>query len=209
MIDYSVTPLFPVPLYRTPLGSLEKNIRELIETLEFEEMPSKNGHYTVNKYILDQEKFTPLKNRIQYHVNNFLYEVLGCDKNLEFQIQNSWINRHSLNDWADSHRHNNSLISGVYYIDVNDDSGTITFLKDKSHYNLWPEMIDVEIDQTKLNFFNAQTWDVLPKKNDLIMFPSLLYHAVSENKSNKLRYSLAFNVFPRGTLGGSINTLKI
>ncbi len=35
----------------------------------------------------------------------------------------------------------------------------------------------------------------------LILFPSNLMHRVNENKSHKNRYSLAFNLFCKGTFG--------
>lgn len=211
MMEYSVTPLFPIPLYRTSLGSLDRSIKDIIEELEFERMPSDNGFYTVDKNVLDRQELQSLKNKIQSHINNFLYEVIDCETTIKFEIQNSWINRHSKSDWAPSHRHSNSLISGVYYIDVDETSGDISFIKDKNFFNLWYDNIDIEtgVHQEKKNFFNVSTWNVTPKKNDLLMFPSLLYHSVSESRSDRVRHSLAFNVFPRGTIGSKLNRLTI
>jgi len=211
MMEHTVTPLFPIPLYSASLGSLENNIRNSVNSLEFERMPSEDGHYTVDKFVLDREEFAPLKQKIQNHIEQFLYEVLNCDPEVNFEIQNSWINKHNENDSAGLHNHSNSLISGVYYIDVDDVSGAISFLKDKGHINLWPDVVNIQTDydSKKLNIFNTQWWNYIPKKNDLIMFPSMLYHQVEENRSKKIRYSLAFNVFPRGNLGGTLNKLKI
>lgn len=210
-MEHQVTPLFPIPLYSASLGSLENNIRKTVNELDYDRMPAENGYYTADKFILEREDFAPLKNKIQKHIDHFLYEVLNCDPKITFEIQNSWINRHAEDDSAGLHNHSNSLISGVYYIDVDDVSGAISFFKDKSHINLWPDVVNIKTDTdvSKLNTFNTSWWNVIPKKNDLILFPSILYHKVDENKSKKTRYSLAFNVFPRGDLGSTINKLRI
>lgn len=211
MMDYSVTPLFAIPLYSASLGSLDIKTKQYIKNLDYERMPSNNGFYSVNKNILDVQECVALKSKIQSHIDNLMYEILNCDIKQSFEIQNSWVNRHEIGDWAASHRHNNSIISGVYYIEVDSLSGHIQFEKDRSYYNLWTDTVSVEMnsDNDKLNFFNAEAWAINPKNNDLILFPSHLYHSVSENQSSKERYSLAFNVFPRGVLGNKLNTLRL
>jgi uncharacterized protein (TIGR02466 family) len=144
-----------------------------------------------------------------------MYEVLDCDNQLSFEIQNSWVNQHNKNDFAGSHRHSNSIISGVYYPEVDDQSGAIVFQKDKSYYNLWTDTIEIGFNyqkhnrQDKLNVFNADAWGIYPQPGDIVLFPSLLYHSVTENHSNNVRYSLAFNVFPKGDFGDHINNLKL
>lgn len=214
-MNHKVTPLFAIPLYQTQLARLTRQEHEFILSLDYERMPSDNGDYTLDKYVLEKPELFLLKERIQQGIDHFVYEILDCSKDAIFEIQNSWVNRHSRSDFAGTHRHSNSVISGVYYIDVDQNSGAIVFEKDKSHYNLWPNIIDIEFnyqlheDQSRLNIFNADGWGIYPKPNELILFPSHLYHGVGENHSDIVRYSLAFNVFPRGDLGGKLNSLKI
>jgi uncharacterized protein (TIGR02466 family) len=212
---FKVTPLFGIPLYQTNLGTLDKSMREFIENLEYERMPADNGDYSVNKYILNTPELTPLKAKIMKAADNFIYTVLDVKRNMDFQMENSWVNRHYTGDYSGQHYHGNSLISGVYYIDTDGDTGAFICHKDKGQYNLWTETVRVDFnyqdhaDDAKLNFFNADAWGIFPAKNDLIMFPSLMTHSVEENESAKVRYSLAFNLFPRGTAGGPINTLTV
>jgi len=211
MKDFSVTPLFAVPLYRAVLGPVDIKTKNYIETLKFERMPSDNGDYTSDKTVLEDSNLKDLKSKIQEHVDFFLYEVLDCKQTQKFEIQNSWINKHQQHDFAGSHNHTNSLVSGVYYISVEDQSGAIQFEKNKSYFNLWPDLIDIEFnnDLEKTNIFNAQAWAITPTNGDIVLFPSHLHHSVYENHSERLRYSLAFNVFPRGVLGGKLNTLRL
>lgn len=214
-MNFQVTPLFAIPLYQTQLDKLSQQERNFIEQLDYERMPSDNGDYTTDRYVLEKPELFLLKERIQQGIDHFVYEVLDCSRDTVFEIQNSWINRHGKADFAGTHRHSNSLISGVYYIDVDQHSGAIVFEKDKSYYNLWPNLIDIEFnyrtheDQSRLNIFNADGWGIYPRSDELILFPSHLYHGVGENNSSITRYSLAFNTFPRGNLGGKLNTLKI
>lgn len=214
-MNFTVTPLFAVPLYQTVLNPLDADTLDFIKNLRYVRMPANNGDYTENKFVLDLPELANLRRDIQFNIDYFAHEVLDCDDNIQFEIQNSWINRHSQTDFAGSHRHNNSILSGVYYIDVESDSGAIIFEKDRSHYNLWTDTIEIGFnyqrhgDQNKLNVYNSDAWGVVPRKNELVIFPSLCYHSVQENKNSKQRYSLAFNVFPRGTFGDSINTLKV
>jgi len=68
-----------------------------------------------------------------------------------------------------------AVISGVYYLDIHDNSGDIHFrskVKDK-----WNE------------------WSLKPETGKMILFDSKLEHSVSENKSCHPRISLAFNLY--------------
>jgi uncharacterized protein (TIGR02466 family) len=190
-------------------------MRDFIESQEYERMAADNGDYTVNKYILNTPELAPLKAKIMKAADNFIYSVLDVKRNMDFCMENSWVNRHYTGDFSGQHYHGNSLISGVYYIDTGVDTGAFICHKDKGNYNLWTETVRVDFnyqdhaDDAKLNFFNADAWGIFPAKNDLIMFPSMMTHSVEENQSAKVRYSLAFNLFPRGTAGGPINTLTV
>lgn len=213
-MNYNVTPLFPIPLYQTNIGKNQEEV-DFIKTQTFVRVPANNGSYSEDKKILDRQELSVLKEKIQEHINNFVHRVLDCDDELIFQIQNSWINQHNKDDFAGAHRHSNSIISGIYYPEVNDQSGAIVFQKDKSYYNLWTDTINIGFNyqrhknQDKLNIFNSDAWGIYPQIGDLLLFPSLLFHAVTENLSDHTRYSLAFNVFPRGQIGDEINCINI
>ncbi len=213
-MNHNLTPLFPMPLYQANIG-VDKNDIDFILSQNYVRMPADNGSYTENKTILNDQSLTILKEKIQLHIDHFLHEILDCDDSLNFEIKNSWVNLHDTNDYAGIHKHSNSIISGVYYPIVDDDSGSIVFQKDKSYYNLWTDTIEIGFnyqkhqDQEKLNIFNTDAWGVSPRQGDLLLFPSLLYHSVTENLSKSKRYSLAFNVFPNGQFGDNLNSLKI
>lgn len=213
-MNHSITSLFAIPLYQAYIPC-EQHIIDFIETQTFNRMPADNGSYTENKKILHLKELQNIKSKIQQHIDYFVHDILDCDNDVNFEIQNSWVNRHVEKDFAGTHRHNNSIISGVYYLQTDAKSGAIVFQKDKSFYNLWTDTIEIGFnyqksnDQSRLNNFNADAWGIYPKTGDLLLFPSLLYHSVLESQSENIRYSLAFNVFPKGNFGSTINHLTL
>ena len=103
------------------------------------------------------------------------------------------------------HRHSNSFISGVFYVDVDDSYDQISFI------NSFLADRDLVIGKCKTNCFNSDEWDYPVKTGHLVLFPSYQYHFVKPLKGNKNRISLAFNVMPCGTLGQAhdLNELRI
>lgn len=213
--NFEVIPLFATPLYRTNLGRLDPKMKEFIINAPCERMPAGNGSYTVDKYFLNSPELAPLKEKIMEGVRHFLHDFLDVKTTLEYRMENSWINKHEPGDYSPSHWHGSSIVSGVYYVQVGDDMGDIVFHKDLRHLNLFDPLIETKfnyeetLDQNKMNVFNTNNFGIQPLENDLILFPSHLAHSVDENNTNKTRYCIAFNIFPRGTCGGAINTITL
>ena len=97
-------------------------------------------------------------------------------KGLGFPINEFWFNVAKPGEKTGWHDHKkNAVISGVYYLDIHDNSGDIHFrskVKEK-----WNE------------------WSLKPETGKMILFDSKLEHSVSENKSCHPRISLAFNLY--------------
>ena len=204
-IDHTVIPLFSIPLYKSRLQSLDPLMYQKLTNNEWEKNEGFVTHVeTAERHLLDRAEFKGLKSQIQKHVDHYAYEVIGSQRDISWEITTSWVNRSNNNDYHTSHWHSNSLISGVYYINTNPDSGAIVFHKDKAHKNLWGDTL--RIDWDKETDYNTEAVGVLPNPNDILLFPSILAHSVMTNRSNESRYSLAFNVFPRGTFGQAGNS---
>ena len=118
---------------------------------------------------------------------------------VEFYFLNSWIVKHYPKDWAQEHMHENSLLSGVYYLDTPKDAGGIVFVKGYNEQEIFPTAITPKVSEYNYVTSKQMTFKVNPGK--LVIFPSNLMHSVEENKSNNNRYSLAFNLFCRGNFG--------
>jgi uncharacterized protein (TIGR02466 family) len=198
--DVDVYPLFSTPLYKTNLERSDDDVRSFTDTQNFKFLEqAKNGYVSENVYVLESSELKQLKNEIQNNVDFFVYDVLDVNKSIEFNITNSWIMKHKSGHWSQEHFHSNSLITGIYYFDVRDDSGNISLIKNQMFFNLFPPSFDIPFN--KKNGFNGRGFIVTPKNGDLLIFPSHVRHEVSANLNMNERHCLAFNVFIKGTLG--------
>jgi hypothetical protein len=64
-------------------------------------------------------------------------------------------------------------------------------------------------EPSEYNLYNSSSWEITPKKNLMIIFPSYLFHKVNTHISNENRYSLAFNLFPKGNIGKNDSSLRV
>ena len=199
-MNVDVYPLFSTPLFKTNLSRSDDDILNFSKKQKFKFLEHvKNGYVSENVYVLNSQELKELKDIIQNNINFFAYEVLGIDSNIEFHITNSWIMKHENGHWAQEHFHSHSLITGVYYFDVKENSGQITITKNKMFTTLFPCIFDFLYEKETL--FNKGSFGVTPVNGDLLLFPSHLLHSVSVNKNESERHCLAFNVFIKGTLG--------
>ena len=58
-----------------------------------------NGNFTKNKNVLDFEECKQLKNKIIKTLNGYVRNYLQVSKNVNFYLQNSWVNEHLFTDW--------------------------------------------------------------------------------------------------------------
>jgi len=203
-MTYKVEMLWPTPVYFNKLQS-DKNDLDIAKTFKYERMNSDNGNYTLDKNVLD--KMPTLKNKIENEFEKYVRDVLHINKNVNFKIINSWINIHKKGDWSQSHLHKNSCFSGVYYLNVPEHSGNISFDKTIVLNNLSTSTISYDYDEA--NYINADKVKFKVEEGLVLFFPSTIYHNVDKSNSDEERYSLAFNFFADGLVGKDESVLKI
>jgi len=174
-----------------------------------------------NKIQLDNKKqfdkklesiFKKDNGRIQTNVNGFqsedllksefksFVEILNTEVNIlfkhyggnhELKLDNFWLNVNGYKDYNINHIHPKSILSGVYYSKVPDNSGDIVFdhnAKDLMH-SIWSNF-----EPNQYTNINSKTWRFTPEENLLLIFPSWLPHSVLPNMNkNEKRYSISFN----------------
>jgi uncharacterized protein (TIGR02466 family) len=192
--------VFGIPIFNGKLEIEDKIIKKL-KNISIKRLKIDNGFTSTETKILHKEEYISLRNQINDKLNIFLYDIIKIKKNQKFKLMNSWINIHKKNDWAQAHEHSNSYISGIVYLDVNDESGKLVFYKERNWLNIFPKTPELNFEE--YNEINSQTWSYIPKNNDIFLFPSFLTHSVEKNLSNKDRYSLAFNFYPEGEFGSN------
>lgn len=195
----TAVPLFSTPLFISQLESPGPGVMDPIRSLEFTRVTANNGWKSRNTRVLELSALKSVKERLQGEINAYAFEALNLKRKYEFYITNSWIMRHQKGDFAHGHAHANSLLSGVYYLQTDEQSGPILFSKPFDQFNLFPAFLEFEFERQDV--LNTPVWPVLPKDGMLVLFPSHLSHAVEPSQSEKERYCLAFNVFIRGQFG--------
>lgn len=185
-------------LFPTPVGvtKLQRDLTETEKTflLNQETYPNTGNVSSLNTYILNRPELSVLKSFIQQELNEYFDIVFRPKNGVEVYLTQSWVNYTRPKEFHHRHNHANSLISGVFYIDVERQEDKIYF------YREIPDRIFIEARE--YNQFNCTTWFVPVENNLLVLFPSSLSHAVEQTINNiGTRSSLAFNAFVRGFIG--------
>ena len=174
-----------------------------LHSLEYEMYGCGTGHSSSNQLILEEEPFAELRKQIDDAVNVLHFDVLQSGQGTPVLVQ-SWINYHETGDHAPVHNHTNCVYSGVYYLNAPMDGGGIFF-----HHPQLMRPKTIKIESHTDNQFNTDTYFHELKKNSLLIFPSNLPHSTQVNKSNHVRFSLAFNYFIEGQFGHQTSKINL
>ena len=196
MPEFKAHNLWPIPVYESETTVKSKWLDYIINC-DYERMKIGNGDISKDRYILNN--LPDLKKEIENHCEIFVRKWLKIKKNANFYLQNSWAVLHHPGDEAQLHSHGGSLISGVYYLKTDKNSGNLAFHKNPIHTNTFFPNIRFEYDEQ--DNVNTNNYIIDVGEDKIVMFPSHLEHSVDVNKSNNKRYSLAFNFFVRGKFG--------
>ena len=200
--------MWSVPLFKTNIGKPDVITMAWIKNLDYPHEAAGHDH-TGDKYILDKPKMKKLKAQIKHACDFFVHEELGVQDDLDFKIQNSWINRHRPGEDNTLHWHSNSMLSAVYYLQNEPGGGDILFKRTHNYYNMFHDTVRVNFKDEVQNQYNMDLIAVTPVSGDLLIFPSHCEHLVTRNNTPSERYSLAFNLFARGTIGGGTSQLDL
>jgi len=194
MITSKIHGIFPTPIY---ISELEREFskKELSFIDATKENVCKNDGNTTStdNYILNHKTFKNLKEELNLKIQDYFDKIISPANNITPYITQSWLNYTETNQYHHKHTHPNSLVSGVLYINCNEEFDKIKFFNE--NYKT------IKIEVKDWNIWNSETWWFSVKTGDLIMFPSSLTHMVETKQGDNTRISLAFNVFIKGTLG--------
>ncbi len=183
--------LFGDVLYSNKLDidtqTIVENMREPLKA----QINKKKQPSNESLYVLKEKKHKHLKDIIDSEIKNYANNVMKYDAN--FVITTSWFTETDIMEQSQYHQHQNSFISGVLYLNVNEHSGSITFEDFRDQ--------QIKVPCTEYNLLNGKAYTVNPVNGLILLFPSKLWHVVGKNKSKQKRNSLAFNVMPVGTVG--------
>jgi len=191
-----VLSLFSIPLLVDDI-KIDDNIKSLIMNENYKLMLNDNSYISENTYLLNESKYLNIKNAINEKVLDYLRNCICVKSHIEFYMTNSWAVKNDPSNWCISHSHANSLLSGVLYLQTDENTGDIVF--ERENNSIFPNVIDIEYENW--NLINSKSWTIKPKDDMFLLFPSHLKHLVRVNKSKMTRYSIAFNFFTKGHFG--------
>jgi len=174
---------FSVPIFMTPIvwKNKDKVINETIK--HFEEVTQVVGLEGGDEYNELKEIILSFKSEI--------FDLLGFDET-ELEMSRLWINRFVKDEFIKPHWHPNSWLSGVYY-PYGSNGSPITFLSPLPCPTIAPNV-------KKSNAYNNEQMDYNFSGESMIIFPSYLRHYTTPVQDSNNRISIAFNLWPKGTL---------
>lgn len=192
----AVYPLFAVPLMISgEMYDFSTAERAYIGQLKMIE--NDGNRMSENDAILDAPELSGVKQFIDANLLNYKKNLLRIPDDNEIYITQSWVNNSDPGHFHPKHKHPNSVISGVMYLDENAD-GNLPPIR----FHRAAEALSLDFRYDELNDFNATSKEFDPEQGMLMLFPSQLEHDVAKNNSGRMRTSISFNTFARGTLGG-------
>jgi uncharacterized protein (TIGR02466 family) len=187
----SLQSCFGAPIYHVPSDVVNNQLLEYVNNLEFRQPVPQACAQTVNSHVLNEPPFAELKKFIEYHLQEYVTNVMQVKINL--QITQSWLNISTKGARHKFHTHPNSIFSGIFYLNFEPNHPPVCFYP--------PTNMQYELTAITPNQFNSQSFTVKTKTGDLILFPSHIPHQVEENSSDTPRISLSFNTFAIDGLG--------
>ena len=186
-----------IDIFATPIGVYELGRELSDEEIDFlknqEYKPSIGNFGSVATDLLDHKELSKLRAFIEDCLKDYLTLTYNPIDENEFYITQSWSNVTAPKGYHHGHCHQNSLVSGVFYISAEDGKDGIVFANTKVYKRI--ELSDKgETPYNSAQFVNVKT-------GDLLLFPSETEHLVEETKSSSDRVSLSFNTFVRGNIG--------
>jgi uncharacterized protein (TIGR02466 family) len=193
-----------ITIFPTTIGKfkLDRNISDDEMSVAYEEekvshINSGDNFIGKSSYILESPKLKNLKEFLEKSLNEFFYTLHGgYDDSVSMYITQSWFNYTKQNQSHHRHSHQNSIISGVFYFNVDMNSDSINM-----HTKNFLQGDHINIPPKEVNIYNTERISLPVETGMLYLFNSKIQHDVSLIKNNDTRMSLAFNSFVRGRIG--------
>ena len=146
--------------------------------------------------VLENAVMANIKEFIMQRVNHYMFNVMQINDRVTFYISRSWFIQSKKGDFGRRHDHPNSILSGIFYFRAPVDCGNIMFYENKTS-----KFGSMQFGFTPPNALNSTHVSVPPTDGTMIIFPSALAHEISINQADETRYSMAFDIWVKGTMG--------
>ena len=193
-MEATINGIFPTPIYISKLDrELTNKELSFIDKNKIDVYKNEGNTTSNDNYILNNKVFKDLKIDLDLKVKDYFEKVISPTDSVIPYITQSWLNYTETNQYHHKHSHANSLVSGVFYINCDEQFDKIKFFND-TYKTIRPEI-------KEWNIWNSESWWFSVKSGNIILFPSSLTHMVETKEGTNTRISLAFNVFIKGKVG--------
>ena len=183
------------PVWECPVSNIDnKSIKDYCLKVR-EEKPgvvisNRGGWHSKDLILPIPLALEQLFNDLTVFANDVGFRYTGINN---LTLGNWWININGPHDYNMPHDHQNSILSGTYYISVPEENmgNLVLHREDKSEFFLTSKVKREETMANKL----AVTCSI--KESMLILFPSWVKHSVERNEGTQERISIAFNLVPQ------------
>jgi uncharacterized protein (TIGR02466 family) len=183
-------------LFPTPVGffelqrALTKSEISFIENLD--KVENQKNFRSNETNILNNPALKSLSDFVNESVEQYFYSIYQPSSDIKPFITLSWANYTEMGQSHPPHIHQNSFLSGVFYVSADDLQDEIIFYREPFAY---------DIPAADYNQYNSTKWMIPVKTGLLLIFPSNLTHSVEVLPANRSRISISFNTFLKGNLG--------
>lgn len=146
--------------------------------------------------VLDASPLARLRTFVDQQISVFVHDLWRIRRGLEVHVTQSWVNRTGPGQFHARHRHPNSIVSGVLFLDDDPEEQLPPIA-----FHRPGEPFPLQLDYAELNELNASARTFEMARGRMILFPSLLEHDVGPNETDRIRSTLSFNTFVRGVAG--------
>lgn len=200
--EYELKALFAEPIFRISIAdAITREQVDYVKNLKM--VDNESNQISENTYIFNEPQLTPIAKAVHDVLDFYSKEVMGIPQKL--YVTQSWSLINNSKVGMHAHAHSNSVISGsLYFCELPDPPSRMIFHRHKCH-----RQIDLQPTAGPKTVYNAHSNGITPAQGELILFSSELTHMVEPNASSKSRYSIAFNTFVKGRLGGYRNISEL
>ena len=199
-IGGEVQALFPTPLYFNQLDRAFHDEEKECFNDELKNLENNVGNYvSENIHVLNDNRLRHLNKWFESCIHDYFNIVVCPSEDVTPYITISWLNCTKKGQYHHEHAHYNSIISSVFYIDVDENTDRVKF-----HNNQYNNITFVKNTEDH-NPYNSNSWYLPVQRGRLLLFPSSLRHSVSTVSTDMNRISLSFNVFVKGVVGDANN----
>lgn len=182
--------LFPTPLWQIQIKGVDNDaIKEycyhLKDNTEGVTISNRGGWHS--KEILQPlpDALTELFTNFEGFVNDYCAQITGLTN---LMLGNFWVNINQKYDYNRSHDHQNSILSGVYYVDCEGD-GVGNFVAERD------DTAEFFLGTYKnVSGFTGTSFSITPLTGFAFLMPSWVLHSVEQNLTDRDRISVAFNL---------------